>query len=183
MIGTRDELTDHFILKDSEVFRSSAGNYFVKLGRGPYFEARDVKRNGIRTTESPLFDTLQRIGFDQLAAARLIKKYPGRLLGEWADITQAAQKRFGAKFFKKSPMAFLVDSVSNAAAGQRTPPDWWHELRQAESKTAELNEQSREVFARIRQELFRENVTDKLDASDASAQPEITSIANILAGR
>jgi hypothetical protein len=178
-----NKLNDHFILKDSEVFRTSAGNYFVKLARGPYFEERKLTSKGIRTTESPLFETLQRIGFDQLAAARLIKKYPGRLLGEWADITQAAQERFGAKFFKKSPMAYLVDSVSNAAQGRRTPPDWWHELRQAEAKKAELSEQSQEVFARIRQELFSEHVSDKLDPSSNAKEPEVASIANILSGR
>ncbi len=37
-----------------------------------------------------------------------------------------------AGFFKKSAAAYFVDNVKNAAAGTRTPPDWWRDMRKAE---------------------------------------------------
>jgi hypothetical protein len=46
----------------------------------------------------------------------------------------AAKERFGDAFFKRSPQAYFVDNVKHAAAGTRTPPDWWHELRKAEQR-------------------------------------------------
>jgi hypothetical protein len=61
-----------------------------------------------------------------------VEKYPGRLLQEWADITLAAQERFGKTFFNRSPMAYFVHNVQESAKGTRTPPDWWHEVRKEE---------------------------------------------------
>lgn len=175
---------EHLILKDAEVFKTTAGNYFVKLSRGPYFEHRIAnKEEAARATECPLFETLLRIGFEHLPAARLIKKFPRRLLSEWADITQAAEERHGKAFFKKSPMAYLVDSVTNAANGTRTPPDWWMDLKRAESQPVELSDESQALFTKIRQELFQESVTDKLDVIDGGVQSGISSVGDILAGK
>jgi transcriptional regulator with XRE-family HTH domain len=37
-------------------------------------------------------------------------------------------------FFKRSPQAYSIDNVRNAAEGWRTPPDWWHQLRRSEQQ-------------------------------------------------
>ncbi|MCA9168167.1 MAG: hypothetical protein KDB23_10885, partial [Planctomycetales bacterium] len=100
------------------------------------------------------------LGFDLGAAIGLSRRYPTRLLEEWVDITQAARERFGHEFFKKSPMAFFVDSVSKAHKGRRTPPDWWHEVRKQELSQAELPAKSKNVFEQIRNELFRDTAVD-----------------------
>ncbi len=31
-------------------------------------------------------------------------------------------------------MAYLMDNLKHAAAGTRTPPDWWHDVRRAEDR-------------------------------------------------
>ncbi len=92
------------------------------------------------------------------------------MLREWTDITLAAKERFGAGFFKKSPQAFLVDNLKNAANGKRTPPDWWHDVRRAEARLQakaqaasagislnappDLTDEARQAYERIAKEMF-----------------------------
>lgn len=152
-----DRLKELQVLDDAEVFRTRPGRYFVKVSRGPYFVSRAATTFRPSPEDSPLWDTLQAIGFEADAAARLIRTFPTRLLSEWADITQAASERYGKRFFKKSPMAFLVDSVSEAAKGNRTAPDWWQELKRRERQKHDLSNEGKAVFARIRGELFGES--------------------------
>src|SRR5439155_4828294 len=73
-------------------------------------------------------------------------------------------------YFKKSPQAYLVDNLKNAAKGNRTPPDWWHDVRRAEARTQaksqeasaemtpnaapDLSDDSREAYERIAKEMF-----------------------------
>jgi hypothetical protein len=129
---------------------------------------------------SPLASTLVDIGFSQGAAMRLVRRYPARILVEWADITMAARERFGANFFRRSPMAYLVDSVKKAAKGERTAPDWWQELRRQESAGADLGTESQAVFARIRAELFGDS-DGCTTAADTTGDP--TSVGEILGKR
>ena len=86
------------------------------------------------------------------------------------DITQTAKERFGATYFKKSPQAYLVDNLKNAAKGNRTPPDWWHEVRRAEARTQakahppkeemklnaapDLSDEARQAYEQIAKEMF-----------------------------
>ena len=105
-------------------------------------------------TESPLIEGLLALGFDHQAASRLVRRFPRKLVALWTDITQAALERFGRQHFRKSPMAFLVDSLSKAAQGTRTPPDWWHEVRKAEQKSEQPAPESREVFSKLLDEVF-----------------------------
>jgi hypothetical protein len=77
-------------------------------------------------------DPLRAIGFEEKTIRRLIREYPENLLQEWADVTLAAQERHGERFFTRSPRAFFIDNLQNAAAGRRTPPDWWNRLRKSE---------------------------------------------------
>lgn len=158
---------------DSAVTRVAKNQYIVTARRGSYLN---------RATESnaqalqPVQENLINLGFEPGAANALLRRYPARLLEEWVDITQAALERFGKSFFKKSPTAYFVDSVKKAHAGQRTPPDWWHDVRRAEHKQADLSSESRTIFEKIRAELF--------DASDVETstqrKPSISSVRDVL---
>jgi len=65
-------------------------------------------------------------------------------------------------------MAFLVDSVSKAHAGQRTPPDWWQSLRRKEAK-ADAPAASKKLLNEISVELFGENSKTESSANSKSA--------------
>jgi hypothetical protein len=156
----------------AELFRKHGkGDYSLTLTRGPYFTRRNsAGSRSIR--ESPLLEPLVALGFETSSANYLIRQFPQRLLQEWTDITLAAKERFGDAFFKKSPQAYLVDNLKNAATGQRTQPDWWHDLRKAEyrkepgisalaSQAAgqpknppSVDGESEEAFQKIRDDLF-----------------------------
>jgi len=121
------------VLSESSFEKTGRGRYTITLHRGSYFEGRSsraTRRHLIK--DSPIADLLRAIGFDELAIRRLIREYPEHLLHEWADVTLAAVEQRGKSFFKRSPHAFFVDNVRNAAAGRRTPPDWWYRLRKSE---------------------------------------------------
>ena len=49
-------------------------------------------------------------------------------------MTLAAKERNGETFFKTSPQAYFVDNLKEQAAGRRTPPDWWRNLRKEEER-------------------------------------------------
>ena len=110
------------ILKSNEDhrFTKQRGIYTVKLHRGKnFFQLTDSEQS----IESPLFEPMKKIGLDNRAIRRLLSKFTLRLLNEWVDITLAAMERFGKSFFSKSPAAYLVDNLNNAANGTRLPPD------------------------------------------------------------
>lgn len=171
-----ERLKELEVLDEAEVFRTRPGSYFVRLTRGKYFVNRTQKTFTPSPEDSPLWETLQAIGFEADVAARLIRNFPTRLLAEWADITQAASERYGFRFFKKSPMAFLVDSVSEAAKGNRTAPDWWQELKRRENQKHDLSNESKAVFARIRGELFGESA----DVGAGTSKDGLTSVRSLI---
>jgi len=141
------------VLERATFTRTSKYQYRIRFIRGTYFDMKhSIGNAGFEDT--PLWETLMAIGFESHAVCRLMRRYSHRLLEEWADITQAAEERFGNEFFRSSPMAFLVDGVKNASAGTRTPPDWWHELKRNEQAKADLGEPSRRLFAQLRDEVF-----------------------------
>ena len=150
---------------EATIFRHKApGHVSLHLDRGKYFHQRRKNRGMHRRIESPLAEPLASIGLDDNAIRRLVKQYPSRLLQEWVDITLAAKERFGPKFFKKSPAAYFVDNVRNAGAGNRTPPDWWHELRRAERQVP-----------RKKRRTERRNI--ELAQADSAALPKILTSA------
>ena len=127
-------LTKHGVVREGLIVRVAKGEFQMVLQRGPLFERPTAEP----AFESPLFEPLIEIGFDMKAANRLLRRYKHRQVREWIDITLAARERFGSKFFKKSAPAYLTDNLKNAGSGQRTPPDWWDEIRKAEQRaTAE----------------------------------------------
>ena len=108
------------------------GHYGIVLHRGPHFDrAATAPRQMI---DSPLHELLHSVGFDPPAIARILNTYSPKLITEWADITLAARERHGEKFFKKSAQAYFMDNIRHAAAGTRSAPDWWRELRHKEDE-------------------------------------------------
>lgn len=166
------------VLGEVEVVRTHPGRYRVSMERGAYFVRDRQYGKPPQVSDGPLCESLRTIGFDAAAAERLLRRYPHRLLAEWADITQAAAERFGRPFFKKSPMAYFVDSVANAAKGIRTPPDWWRALAQAETPKDLNDRECHDLFERIRGEVFGEAVTAG-QGSEAD-QSGLTSLAGVI---
>jgi hypothetical protein len=154
---------------DAKTIRKrTSGSYDVVLSRHTAFE-RPVPSP--LHLDSPLTEPLRAIGLDPSAISRVLRQYPTACLREWADITLAAQERFGAKFFKRSPAAYFLDNVKQSAVGTRTPPDWWHDVRRAEERRQALQDRtrgsqstkassvaaaSRRTFDAIRQSIFGE---------------------------
>lgn len=173
-------LVEMNVLAEAEVFRTTPGTYFVRLVRGPYFERRTAAAYSPGPEDTPLYELLLSLGFDEDGAARLIRRYPRKLLVEWADITQAAKERFGVSFFFKSPMAYLVDSVSKAADGKRMPPDWWLDLKRAETQQHNLSDEGRELFSRLRSELFGGDPASEPSIPVPQRDSKLVSISAIL---
>jgi len=118
----------------SQVTGQRGGAYTVAIERGAYFTTRAQFRTAADLSASPLYDPLTAIGLDEAAIRRFVRDFEPRLVQEWADITLAAMERKGKQFFRRSPQAYFVDNLQKAATGNRTPPDWWHELRSAENR-------------------------------------------------
>lgn len=120
--------------------RTAPRQYRVQLRRGPYFERqRRVRQSQMPKPllkQSPFYEPLLELELDDRTIARLLADFDVRMLREWLDITLAAKERFGAKFFKRSPAAFLIDNLRHAKRGLRTPPDWWHRLKRMERKAS-----------------------------------------------
>ena len=79
--------------------------------------------------DQPFVEQLRQIGFEDAAVARIVRTYKPADIRDWADVTLAAREQFGEKFFKKSAAAFFLDNLKHAAAGTRTPPDWWRKIQ------------------------------------------------------
>jgi hypothetical protein len=123
------------ILHSNRLFtKRTKGKYGICFHRGPHFLEASSADTPSRLTDSPLFDPLHTIGFDDPSIRRIVKMYQPRLIAECADMTLAASERFGASFFKKSPQAYFTDNIREQAAGKRTAPDWWRELRKQEER-------------------------------------------------
>lgn len=174
-------LTSQGVVRDGRIRRAAKGQFIMVLHRGPLFD-RPIAEP---TFESPLFEPLIDLGFDMTGATRLLRRYKHRLVREWTDITLAAHERFGSRFFKKSAPAYLTDNLKKAALGQRTPPDWWSEIRKAEQRaTAERAKKHRAGTQPAEQ--LSENAIETLDDVHrsifstflAAGQPEEVARAN-----
>jgi hypothetical protein len=67
------------------------GEYSLTLRRGRYFDRPRNIPSGVASSDTPLHEPLLAIGFDESTIGRLLRKFPHRLLQEWADITLAAR--------------------------------------------------------------------------------------------
>jgi hypothetical protein len=140
------------VIQGSQIQCVATRQFTVTFERGSALHSKTGREP--MASESPLIEGLVALGFDLQAASSLVRRYPRKLIALWTDITQAALERFGRKHFRKSPMAYFVDSISKAAQGTRTPPDWWLEIRKVEQNSDEPTPESREVFSRLLDEVF-----------------------------
>lgn len=133
---TLARLADAGIVKPSSQFITGkrGGRYSVRIERGTYFATRAEFRLTKDLSSSPLYDPLVAIGLEESSIRRFVRDFDTALVQEWADITLAAMERKGKKFFRRTPQAYFVDNVQQAAQGNRTPPDWWQELRHSENR-------------------------------------------------
>lgn len=126
------QLAKHGVIEQGEIERIAKGRFAVVFHRGTAYK-RSVKGS---VFESPLIEPLLEVGFDYAGIDRILKRFKHPIVREWADITLAAKERFGVRFFKRGAPAYLTDNVKQATAGQRTPPDWWSDLRREEQRAA-----------------------------------------------
>lgn len=145
--------------------KKGTGSYSVVLERGQYFEQDMPTTPNNAASDSPLVEPLSSIGLAPDAIRSVLKRYTEKQVQVWTDVTLAAIESKGQKFFRVSPQAFLMDNLKQAAAGKRTPPDWWHELRKRRNERAATNaieqetillEQYRESFERAQRKAFKE---------------------------
>jgi hypothetical protein len=150
--------------------KHGVGLYSVILRRGSYFSSKRLDATKLSPEDSALVDPLRGIGLDDAAIRRVLQQYPTAVVREWADITLAAKERQGASFFTKSAAAYFIDNVQHAAAGRRTAPDWWRELRrqELERQRAEDRQQMESLTAKAEEQVFREYLAGK--ARDAFEQ-------------
>ena len=151
------------VIQGSQIQSVAPREFAVAFERGPALRSKTDRERIVN--DSPLIEGLVALGFDLPSASSLVRRYPRKLVALWTDITQAALERFGREHFRKSPMAYFVDSLSKAAQGTRTPPDWWHEIRKAEQNADEPTPESRKVFSRLLDEVFG---SDRLDTKAGS---------------
>lgn len=159
------------------------GHYDVVLHRVAGFHQRHESTQG--GIESPLTEPLRMLGLDDAGIGRVLKQYPPAKVREWVDITLAAKERFGLQFFKRSPVAYLLDNLKKSMTDGRTPPDWWHGVQKAEElkqATIHRNKRSlkdpddgrshvtREAFDKVRRELFHELTSAGLDEDVANRE-------------
>lgn len=146
--------------------KEKAGRYRVTLQRGPYFD-RKTEYARLDVGDSAVSESLISIGLEPAAIRRVVRRYPARVVREWADITLAARERNGERFFTKSAAAYFIDNVQHAHNDGRTPPDWWHELRTAEQKAQAAEDRRR------RQETAETAAEDQLPAEAKAAFTKI----------
>jgi hypothetical protein len=130
-------------LLEFNVISTNRGGYFQKVGKGDYtvrfFRGKHLEKrlrppvsaNGV---ESPLTDLLRSIGFKSQEVRIILHQFREHLIQQWSDVTLAALEHKGPSFFKRSPQAYFMHNIQNAALGARTPPDWWLDLRKNESR-------------------------------------------------
>lgn len=110
------------------------GQFFIRFHRGSYFEKHSVDQlaNAAVTgiADSPLYDPLKAIGFEDLAIRSIIKKYDHQVIARWAQYTQVAMETKGSRFFKKSPQAYCLDGIKRGTSA----PDWFLEQQRDEQR-------------------------------------------------
>ncbi len=156
--------------KASAFSKVSPGEYSIVFQQGDYFKRRNKILLPAAVGDTAIHDGLRSLGFDDRGICRLMRQFSPTSIRLWTDVALAAKERDGGAYIKKSPQAYLVDSLKNAAKGKRTPPDWYHEQRRAErrvrSKVAvpavplgqiqdeDLSDESRQAYERIASEMF-----------------------------
>lgn len=156
VVRTLKRLETGQVIKNVEVDRVKPGVFNVRFDRGVYLRRPSTFDQRNCQIDSPLIDGLLSIGFRLPAASRIIRKYPQRIVSLWTDVTLAALEKFGASYFRVSPMAYFTDSIQNAAKGTRTPPDWWHQFKKSEARRCQASNPNNLLFSKLITEVFGE---------------------------
>lgn len=156
---------------DSIFQKRRKGEYSVQFHRGSYFDKQPATTPKKSASDSAIFDPLRAIGFDGPSIARISRQYNHALVQIWADVTLAAIERKGDSFFRRSPQAFFVDNIKNAAAGRRTPPDWFYELQKQEQR------ENAKTAQRLREEKCRTTPSLAADAANPSNRVTFEQVA------
>jgi len=195
LLGCIEALLHHDILRLPEnasslkaLFTKRAkGQYGIRFHRGEHFDAAAVRP---RLFDCPLYEPLQAIGLDDASIRHVLSRYDGRFVAEIADMTLAARERKGETFFTTSAPAYFIDNLKKQAAGERTPPDWWRELRKEEERkqwqadrdepgttdsfdaafNAYIESEAREAFGRVMDRIFQDLQDGGQSAADAKEQ-------------
>ncbi len=152
------------VISNPQITRIEPGRFSVSFEHGRYLNRLPEQLDRLSVEDSPLIDGLLAIGFELPAAARIVRRYPGPLVSQWTDITQAALEQFGKGFFRVSPMAYFVDSIKHSAKGVRTAPDWWHETKKKERREQQPTEAGQQVLSKLLNEVFGENRNSSVDS-------------------
>ena len=176
VVRTLNRLQAANVIASPTIKRIKPGQFSVAFERGEYLSRLPEQMSRISIEDSPLLEGLLSVGFEHSAAVRLIKRYPSRLVAQWTDVTQAAMEQFGKQHFHVSPMAYLVDSLKQAAKGLRTPPDWWQETKRKEQRRKESTEAGKRVMSNLLNEVFGADRSE----SSSSDKPEL--VADVLKG-
>jgi hypothetical protein len=110
------------------------GGSALRLRRGSAFRKVSPRLDNESLRSLPIFEPLCEIGLDESTIGWVAKNYRHSLIQQWADITLAAKERHGLRFFKKSPQAYFVANLREAAESGRTPPDWWWAFKREEEQ-------------------------------------------------
>jgi hypothetical protein len=169
--------------------KESKGVHTVQFWRGPYFERKREPLGAASVADSPLVEPLTALGFEAAAVRRILRQYKPALVQEWADIALAAKER---GLITKSPQAYFMHYIREAATKRTTPPDWWREARKEEflrqQPRAEpgstddekrrfetyLRTEAADAFERVMGRLFQKLTEAGQNEHDARASAEYT---------
>jgi hypothetical protein len=167
---TLRRLEEARVIQHARIIRLGVSSFQVQMERGDYMDRKHKTNEALVAIESPLVEGLLAVGFDEPSAFRIIKRYPAAQVSQWTDVTLAALEKFGKKHFRKSPMAFMLDSLQKAAKGERTPPDWWLAIKRKEERSQEPTMEGRRILSKLMDEVFGADRTK----SEVNGQPTST---------
>lgn len=109
-------------------------SHYVEFCRGPLLEQVSGFADSSSLVESPLIEPLTKIGLELPDAKRVLKAYRRDLVRIWCDVTIVAMEKREKGFFRRSPAAYLINSLQAASRGERTPPDWFLAVQKQEER-------------------------------------------------
>jgi hypothetical protein len=124
------------------------GSCVLRLKRGNTLHQRSRKMDVSSLATLTIYEPLHSIGIDDATIGWVARTFPHPLVQQWADITLAAREQHGKPFFRKSPQAYFMDNLRQAAEHGRTPPDWWWACKRAEEQRIDSSTASR-VLAEV----------------------------------
>lgn len=157
--------------------KRAKGVHAVQFHRGPNIDVKKTPRK-VEVSDSPLYDPLRSIGFDENSISQILRGYSPDLVKLWSDVTLMAIERREVRFFRRSPQAFFWDNLRAADAGKRAAPDWFLTIL----KTEERHESERQRKIRVADTQQRIEV-GKQTIGRAIEPSEVQAVVNAMLGR